>query len=74
VQARGREWVVPPESQDDLVTLRPLAGVAEEVTGIVPGLDPIEPAVFAAPDPPRAALFDRRSQPQRRCREARSVS
>ena len=51
VKARGREWVVLPESQDDLVMLRPLAGVAEEVTGIVPGLEPIEPAVFAAPDP-----------------------
>ena len=51
VKARGREWVVLPESQDDLVMLRPLAGVAEEVTGIVPDLEPIEPAVFAPPDP-----------------------
>lgn len=51
VRARGREWVVLPESQDDLVMLRPLAGVAEEVTGIVPGLEPVEPAVFAPPDP-----------------------
>jgi len=38
VRVRGREWVVPPESQDDRVILRPLAGLAEEVTGIVPGL------------------------------------
>lgn len=51
VKARGREWVVLPESQDDLVMLRPLAGVAEEVTGIMPDLEPIEPAVFAPPDP-----------------------
>jgi len=35
VRARGREWGVLPESQDDLVILRPLAGMAEEVTGIV---------------------------------------
>jgi SNF2 family DNA or RNA helicase len=54
VKARGREWVVLPESQDDLVMLRPLAGVAEEVTGIVPDLEPIEPAVFAPPDPTHA--------------------
>ena len=51
VKARGREWVVLPESQDHLVMLRPLAGVAEEVTGIVPDLEPIEPAVFTPPDP-----------------------
>ena len=51
VKARGREWVVLPESTDDFVMLRPLAGVAEEVTGIIPSLEPIEPAVFAAPDP-----------------------
>jgi superfamily II DNA/RNA helicase len=51
VKARGREWVVLPESQDDLVMLRPLAGVAEEVTGILLDLEPIEPAVFAPPDP-----------------------
>ena len=51
VKARGREWVVLPESQDDLVMLRPLAGVTEEVTGIVPDLEPIEPAVFTPPDP-----------------------
>jgi serine/threonine-protein kinase len=51
VKARGREWVVLPESQEDLVMLRPLAGVAEEVTGIVPDLETIEPAVFALPDP-----------------------
>jgi superfamily II DNA or RNA helicase len=51
VKARGREWVVLPESQDDLVMLRPLAGVTEEVTGIIPDLEPIEPAVFTPPDP-----------------------
>jgi superfamily II DNA or RNA helicase len=51
VRARGREWVVLPGSQDHLVMLRPLAGVAEEVTGIVPDLEPIHPAVFTFPDP-----------------------
>ena len=35
VQARGREWVVLPDSDDDLLVLRPLGGTEDEVTGIV---------------------------------------
>ena len=54
VRARGREWIVLPESHDDLLMLRPLAGVDDEVTGLVPSLEPVEPAVFAMPDPARA--------------------
>ena len=36
VRARGREWVVLPESKNDpeLLVLRPLGGIDEEVTGI----------------------------------------
>ena len=44
VRARGREWVVLPESQDDLLMLRPLAGLDDEVTGVIPDLELIEPA------------------------------
>ena len=51
VRARGREWVVLPESQDDLLMLRPLAGLDDEVTGVIPDLELIEPATFAMPDP-----------------------
>ena len=33
VTARGREWVVLPDSEPDMLVLRPLAGAADEVTG-----------------------------------------
>ena len=33
VKARGREWVVLPNSTDDLVILRPLGGTSDEETG-----------------------------------------
>ena len=35
VHARGREWVVLPESDDDLVMVRPLGGTDDEITGIL---------------------------------------
>ena len=51
VKARGREWVVLPESDADLLVLRPLGGTEDEVTGIYLPLEPVEPATFALPDP-----------------------
>src|SRR5712691_3766271 len=51
VRARGREWVVLPESDDDMVILRPLGGTEDEVTGIYLPLEPVEPARFDLPDP-----------------------
>ena len=51
VQVRGREWVVLPESKDDLLILRPLGGLDEEVTGILPSLEEIRPANFGLPNP-----------------------
>lgn len=51
VEARGREWLVLPESQEDLLVLRPLGGSDEEITGILPALEPIRPAAFDLPDP-----------------------
>ena len=33
VRARGREWVVLPESDDDLLVLRPLGGTDDEIAG-----------------------------------------
>ncbi|MCO5166638.1 MAG: DEAD/DEAH box helicase [Planctomycetes bacterium] len=55
VRARGREWVVLPESRpdEDLWILRPLGGTDDEVTGIYRPLEAIEPAEFALPDPTR---------------------
>ena len=38
VHARGREWVVLPESTDELLMLRPVGGLDEEETGILPAV------------------------------------
>ncbi|MBE0448017.1 MAG: DEAD/DEAH box helicase [Actinobacteria bacterium] len=51
VKARGREWVVLPESDSDLLMLRPLGGTEDEVTGIYIPLETVEPAQFDLPDP-----------------------
>ena len=51
VQARDREWVVLPDSTDDLLMLRPLGGTDEEVTGILVPLERVESASFDPPDP-----------------------
>lgn len=34
VKACGREWVVLPESEEDLLVLRLLAGTEDEVAGV----------------------------------------
>jgi hypothetical protein len=55
VQTRGREWVVLPESTDDLLMLRPLGGADREIAGIylpLEGAD-VRPATFDLPDPTR---------------------
>ena len=49
VNARGREWVVLPESTADLLMLRPVGGLDEEVTGVLPGVEPVETATFRLP-------------------------
>jgi len=51
VKARGREWVVLPESQEDLLVVRPLGGTQDEVAGIYLPLETVEPARFDLPDP-----------------------
>jgi superfamily II DNA or RNA helicase len=59
VKARDREWVVLPDSTDDMLILRPLGGTEDEVTGIFLPLEPVEPAQFELPDPQK--LGDYRS-------------
>lgn len=49
VRARGREWVVLPDSDDELLVLRPLGGTDDEIAGVVRGLEPVETATFALP-------------------------
>jgi superfamily II DNA or RNA helicase len=59
VKARGREWVILPESEEDLLVLRPLGGTDDEITGIYLPLENVEPASFDLPDP--AQVGDYRS-------------
>ena len=51
VKARGREWVVLPDSTPDLLILRPLGGTDDELAGVYLPLENVEPAVFSLPDP-----------------------
>lgn len=57
VNARGREWVVLPDSRDELLILRPLGGTEDEVTGILTALEEVRPASFPLPDPSQVGDF-----------------
>ena len=50
VTARGREWVVLPESSDDFLVLRPLGGGRDDVAGVF-AWEGVEPATFPLPAP-----------------------
>ncbi|NQT92699.1 MAG: DEAD/DEAH box helicase, partial [Lentisphaerae bacterium] len=54
VKARGREWVVVPSDDEEVLRVRPLGGVAEEECAIIPELETIAPARFELPDPDKA--------------------
>lgn len=49
VRARGREWVVLPDSDEDLLVLRPLGGADDEVAGVLTSVEQVETASFAFP-------------------------
>lgn len=49
VRARGREWVVLPDSEEDFLVVRPLGGTMQETAGIHPAIEQIEPATFQPP-------------------------
>lgn len=51
VRARGREWVVLPDSDAELLVLRPLGGSDDEVTGLDLAFegDDVKPARFEPP-------------------------
>jgi superfamily II DNA or RNA helicase len=49
VRARGREWVVLPDSDDQMLVLRPLGGTDDEIAGVLTTLELVEPARFALP-------------------------
>jgi SNF2 family DNA or RNA helicase len=50
VRARGREWVVLPGSEEELLLLRPLGGEGE-IAGVCTSLEPVKSAHFSLPDP-----------------------
>ncbi|HEV2780176.1 MAG TPA: helicase-related protein [Actinophytocola sp.] len=51
VEARGRDWVVLPDSTDDLLVVRPLGGRDDEIAGILTGIERVSQATFPDPDP-----------------------
>lgn len=51
VTARGREWVVLPESDPDLLVLRPLGGSDDDVAAVFPAVETVQGAEFAPPEP-----------------------
>lgn len=56
VRCRGREWVVLPPDDPDVVLIRPITGDDEETCGIYKpfiesGLEKLEPSVFPLPTP-----------------------
>ncbi|MEE1728481.1 DEAD/DEAH box helicase [Streptomyces sp. BE282] len=59
VTARGREWVVLPESEPDLLVLRPLGGSDDGISAVFPSFEEVRDAQFAPPSP--ADLGDQRA-------------
>jgi superfamily II DNA or RNA helicase len=51
VTTRGRDWVVLPESEPDLLVLRPLGGSDDDVAAVFPAHEPVASAQFVKPDP-----------------------
>ncbi|WP_150252491.1 DEAD/DEAH box helicase [Nocardiopsis deserti] len=51
VSARGREWVVLPESATDMLVLRPLGGGDDDVAALFPAFEKVAAASFAPPTP-----------------------
>ncbi len=51
VTARGRDWLVLPGAAPATLLVRPLGGMDDEVTALLPDYEEIRPASFAAPDP-----------------------
>lgn len=49
VHARGREWVVLPNSDETLLMVRPVGGLDEEVTGLLPAIEPVSSTTFPLP-------------------------
>ncbi|MEZ5151988.1 DEAD/DEAH box helicase [Rhodococcus zopfii] len=51
VTARGRDWVVLPESAADMLVLRPLGGGDDDVAAVFPAFEEVTSAEFTLPTP-----------------------
>lgn len=49
IHARGREWVILPESSEELLLVRPVGGLDEEITGIIPKIETVVSSSFPLP-------------------------
>lgn len=60
VEVRGREWVVLPSPDDDILNVRPLSGSEADAQRIALALEvnPVRPARFAPPTPERRDTQD----------------
>lgn len=58
VKARGRQWIVLPDSTDDLLMVRPMGGLDDEVVGIHRALESVTSANFSLPNPDQAGDFN----------------
>ena len=50
VKARGREWVVLPDSRPDLLMVRPIGGLDDEVVGICTAIEDVTSSTFTHPN------------------------
>ena len=59
VSARGRDWVVLPPEEPNVIRLRPVDGADTEAIGIYDKLEPgaVEPSTYSPPDPAKAGDF-----------------
>lgn len=51
VSARGREWLVLPDTKPELIWARPLGGADDETTALLPELESVTDATFDLPSP-----------------------
>lgn len=51
VKARGREWVVLPNADEEVLLVRPLGGSEDEISAIYLPLEEVTAAAFDLPDP-----------------------
>lgn len=51
VHARGRDWVVLPDSDPTMLVLRPLGGGDDDIAAVLPAHEEVRAATFAPPRP-----------------------